>query len=260
MKTILVIINTLIISCLYINNCNAQEVYYNALSNIYSSNNTPNAVNVGVSFEFTNIQSQVIYNLNKSVMLFGTFNIDKFTVVYSSPFIWGLKLQTKKNNNGYSFGGGIRYKIFEFLVGFEKQNIEYSRIYLYTNTKQWDVDEEYYNPFIQTNIIFNKYRFNYAILLKLSHIYLTKLQSYNNPDHFMQLSGFDYKSSFVVGVSLGLDYKVLPKRNLIFSTHLGIASFVRTLRYSDQRYSYTIIDVRELIAKVGVHYIFNIKN
>lgn len=262
MKTILIIINTLIISCLYINNCNAQEVYYRPLSNIYSGNSTPNAVNVGVSFEFTNIQTQIIYNLNKSIILFGTYNIDKFTVTHT-PLIWGSKTQTKKDNSGYSFGGGIRYKRFEFLVGFEKQNVEINSKYVNSSSKSWNVYEEYYNPFIQTNIIFNKNRFNYAILLKLSYLYLSKLQSDNNPSHIMKTSGFEHKSSLGFGASFGFDYKVLPKRNLIFSSQLGLSNFTNKLKYtekSNNSYSVTTIKIGGLIAKIGIHYIFNIKN
>lgn len=235
-----------------------EDVYYKPLSCVYSADERAGVINIGVSYEFTNIQTHVVYNATEKLILFGTYNFDHFKVIYT-PLLFGRTTATKKNNQGYSFGGGMQLKVgnsnLELLAGFERQHINNNKWYTDSDSKPWQILEKYSKPFVQSNLIFNKSSINYAFILKLSYLHIFLHQSDKNLSRIMQTPEFEGKSGLVTDICFGYHYKLLANRNLILSGQIGFSSLLESVRY-ETAFSSTGQSISAGFIKLGIQYKF----
>lgn len=235
-----------------------EDIYYKPLSCVYSADERAGVINVGINDEFTNIQTQIIYNITDKFILFGTYNFDNFKVNYT-PILFGSATTTKKNNQGYSFGGGMQFKIsnlnLELLAGFERQHINNNKWYTNSDSKPWQILEKYNKPFVQGNFIFNKSRVNYAFIVKLSYLHILSHQSDKNISRIMRTSSLEGKSGLVTDICFGYDYKLLANRNLLLSGQIGFSSLLESVRY-ETAFSSTGQSISAGVIKLGIQYKF----
>ena len=111
---------------------NAQDTYYKSTPNLIVANEKTGSLDVGLNYEFRNIQAQAVYLLTEKYFMFGTYNINNSSYTYTT-FIFGDTRVVENNNSGYSFGGGIQklgrignYKNLELILGYESQKVKNS--------------------------------------------------------------------------------------------------------------------------------------
>ncbi len=235
----------------------SQEPFYEATSNLIVTNSEKGTFDIGLNYEFRNIQAQVIYNFSEKYFAFGTYNINKSSYTYQT-FIFGDTREVENNNSGYSFGGGIQklgrignYKNLELLIGFESQKVNNFEFFPNYNPEDKDhLIQNYYKLFAQFNIVKSKTNYDFGYSLKLSYLKFTHFE-YNNANYF------DNKSLFFLDPTLSFNYKFLTDKNLLLTSQIGVSAALNNLEYfSDFTDSTYLISP---ILKFGIQYRFNLK-
>lgn len=240
----------------------AQEPYYIATSNLIVANAKKGTIDIGLNYEFRNIQTQVIYNFTDKYFAFGTYNINKSSYTYE-PFIFGDTRAVENNNSGYSFGGGIQklgrignYKNLELLIGFESQkvnNFEFSPNY---NPEDKDhLIQNYHKIFAQFNIIKSKTNYDFGYSLKFSYLKFTDFE-YNNGYYF------NNKEVFFLDPTLSFNYKVLSNKNLLLTSQIGASIALNNHEdsYGDGGFTtFSTVYLLNPILKFGFQYRFDVK-
>lgn len=240
----------------------AQEAFYKATSNLIVANEKERFLDIGLNYEFQNIQTQVIYNFTDKYFAFGTYNVNKSSYTYQT-FIFGDTRAVENSNSGYSFGGGIQklgsignYKNLEVLIGFENQrvdNLEFSPNY---NPEDKDrLIQNYYKLFAQFNMIKSKIKYDFGYSLKFSYLKFTR-SDYNNTDYF------NNKTVFFLDPTLSFNYKLLTSKNLLLTSQIGVSAALNSLEYSYGNggfSTFTTIYLLSPILKFGIQYRFDVK-
>ena len=240
----------------------AQETYYRAKSNLIVANEKKGAVDIGLNYEFRNIQAQVIYNFSEKYFVFGTYNINNSSYNYET-FIFGDTRTVENNNSGYSFGGGIQklgrignYKNLELLIGFESQKVNNFEFFPNYNPEDKDhLIQNYHKFFVQFNILKSKANFDFGYSLKLSYLKFTHFE-YNNGNYF------DNKSVFLLDPTLTFNYKFLTDKKLLLTSQIGVSAALNNLEYFYGDGNFTTFTKEYLISpilKFGIQYRFNAK-
>ncbi|HQF47268.1 MAG TPA: hypothetical protein PLO52_04405 [Flavobacterium alvei] len=240
----------------------AQDPFYKATSNLIVANEKKGTLDIGLNYEFQNIQTQVIYNFTDKYFAFGTYNINKSSYTYQT-FIFGDTRAVENNNSGYSFGGGIQklgrignYKNLELLIGFESQkvnNFEFSPNY---NPEDKDhLIQNYYKLFTQFNMIKSKTNYDFGYSLKFSYLKFTHFE-YNNGYYF------NNKAVFFLDPTLSFNYKVLSNKNLLLTSQIGASLALNNIEYSYGDGGFTTFSTVYLLSpilKFGIQYRFDVK-
>lgn len=235
----------------------AQETFYKATSNLIVANEKKGTFDIGLNYEFRNIQTQVIYNFSEKYFAFVTYNINNSSYTYQT-FLFNDTREVENNNSGYSFGGGIQklgrignYKNLELLLGFESQKVNNFEFFPNYNPEDKDhLIQNYYKLFAQFNIIKNKTNFDFGYSLKLSYLKFTHFE-YNNWNYF------DNKSVFLLDPTLTFNYKLLTNKNLLLTSQIGVSAALNNLEYFADSTDSTYLICP--ILKFGIQYRFNVK-
>jgi hypothetical protein len=227
----------------------AQDSYYKSTSNLIVANDNKATLEIGLNYEFRNVQAQAVYLLSDKYFIFGTYNINNSSYTYET-FIFGDTRVVENNNSGYSFGGGIQklgrignYKNLELLIGFESQKVNNSEHFPDSTDKDY-LNQKYYKIFTQFNVIKSKTNYDFGYSLKLSYLKLTHFD-YNNSNYF------DNKSIFLLDPTLSFNYKLLTNKNLLLTSQIGFSAALNNLEY-DGDTTYLLSP----ILKFGIQYKF----
>lgn len=230
----------------------AQDTYYKSTSNLIVANEKKGSLDLGLNYEFRNIQAQAVYLLSEKYFIFGTYNVNKSSYTYET-FIFGDTREVENNNSGYSFGGGIQklgrignYKNLELLFGYESQKVNNSENFPDSTDKDY-LNQKYYKIFTQFNVIKSKTNYDFGYSLKLSYLKITHFD-YNNSNYF------DNKSLFLLDPTLSLNYKLLTNKSLLLTSQIGVSAALNNLEY-DGDTTYWISP----ILKFGIQYKFALK-
>ena len=230
----------------------AQDTYYKSTSNLIVANEKKGFLDLGLNYEFRNIQAQAVYLLSEKYFIFGTYNVNNSSYTYET-LIFGDTREVENNNSGYSFGGGIQqlgrigsHKNLELLVGYEYQKVNNSENFPDSTDKDY-LNQNYYKIFTQFNVIKSKTNYDFGYSLKLSYLKLTHFL-YNNSNFF------ENKSIFLLDPTLSFNYKFLTNKNLLLTSQIGVSAALNNLEY-DGDTTYWISP----ILKFGVQYKFALK-
>jgi hypothetical protein len=246
---------------------------YRAISNIVVANERKGAIDVGVSYEFSNKKAQIIYNLTDKYFVFGSYNKNNSSDRYKTLF--GDQRITENLNSGFSLGCGMQklgkignFNNTEILIGFESQtNESYDYAVNYHPEEKDYLNDRYYKVFTQFNMMKNRTQFDFGFSFKLSYL---KIDKYNTDKFYETVSDlkndFTGKSTFIVDPTVQFNYKLLPNKNLILSSQAGFSSALWTIndkkvvtyQSGGSSSSEETIFLFSPILKLGIQYRFNL--
>ncbi|WP_309607594.1 hypothetical protein [Flavobacterium sp.] len=246
---------------------------YKATSNITNLNEKSNVLDIGVSYELRNKQTQVIYNLTNKYFLFGTYNDNNSTSTYKVLF--GDEQKIDIINFGYSIGFGIqkiaklrKFENTELLFGCELQKFRTSQYSAnYTDEKDF-LEQNYSKIFAQFNIAKARTNFDFGYSLKLSYFIITSYSTKNDKLYFSNLKNdFTGKSTFMLDPTLNFNYKLLKNKQLLLTSQIGFSSSLWTISdrkteknsWGGESSLETYKFYFSPILKFGIQYRFNLK-
>ena len=248
----------------------ANAQYYSATSNLFSTNNEANNLDLGINYEFKNTQLQALYNITEKYSVFATYNFNKTTTEYTT-FLWGSKKAIDVDNSGYTVGllyhikGRLgRFKNLEVLVGVENQTVFTADYFInYRPESKEYLTEQYYKIFTQFNMTKIRKNVDIGYSFKLSYL---KFIAYNY--YFGSKGNLDGKETFFIDPTYNLNFKPDGNNNFKLTAQIGFSAALNTLK--DEQitssangiiYSTYTEEVYLLspILKFGLQYQFNLK-
>ena len=252
------LITTVFLILLSASRINAQELTYNETSSTLFCEKNSTILDLGINYNLGYKELQSIYNINKKYSVFGKYVFNNTQEVATDIF-GGSSTTYENNNDGYTFGAGIRnfgkiggYETLEALGGYEFHQNNILSYYTYSRDFKSFLEQSYSKYFVQFNLAHIGPRHFSALSLKISYFKFIENRIYKGEHNLFINPTYSYNHNF------------LKNKALLLTVQIGVAfpikRFEKTYTFENGQFARSLSNyVIDGVLKFGFQYRINFK-